>query len=72
MAPTWKSEETPVCVLGLGLIGGSLLQARPRPAGRRSATTARTKAPGTVPATPGFAATTDLTDALTWPPSAGR
>lgn len=57
--------KTPVCVLGLGLIGGSLLRAAA--AAGREAFGYNRSYEGTRAATSGgFSATTELTEALTW------
>ena len=57
--------KTPVCVLGLGLIGGSVLRAAV--ASGRAAFGYNRSAEGAQAArADGFAAGTDLTEALTW------
>lgn len=58
-------KKTPVCVLGLGLIGGSLLRASAA-AGRETFGYNRSHEGADGARDAGFAATTDLTDALTW------
>jgi prephenate dehydrogenase len=57
--------KTPVCVLGLGLIGGSLLRATVA-AGREAFGYNRSREGAHGARNDGFAATTDLTEALTW------
>ena len=57
--------KTPVCVLGLGLIGGSLLRAAAA-AGREALGYNRSVEGAQAARADGFAATTDLTEALTW------
>ena len=57
--------KTPVCVLGLGLIGGSVLRAAVA-AGRESFGYNRSHEGARGAHDDGFAATTDLTEALTW------
>ena len=57
--------KTPVCVLGLGLIGGSLLRAAVA-AGRESFGYNRSVEGAQAARFDGFAATTDLTEALQW------
>ena len=57
--------KTPVCVLGLGLIGGSMIRAAVT-AGREAFGYNRSVEGAEAAQADGFAATTDLTDALTW------
>jgi prephenate dehydrogenase len=57
--------KTPVCVLGLGLIGGSLLRAAAA-AGREAFGYNRSQEGARGARNDGFAATTDLTEALMW------
>jgi len=57
--------KTPVCVLGLGLIGGSVLRAAVS-AGREALGYNRSAAGAEAARSDGFAATTDLAEALGW------
>jgi prephenate dehydrogenase len=57
--------KTPVCVLGLGLIGGSVLRAATG-AGREALGYNRSHESADAARADGYAATTDLTEALTW------
>jgi len=57
--------KTPVCVLGLGLIGGSVLRAAVS-AGREALGYNRSAGGAQAARSDGFAATTDLTEALGW------
>ena len=57
--------KTPVCVLGLGLIGGSVLRAAVS-AGREALGYNRSAEGAQAARSDGFAATTDLTEALAW------
>ncbi len=57
--------NTPVCVLGLGLIGGSVMRAAVD-AGREAFGYNRSVEGAEAARSDGFAATTDLTEALTW------
>jgi prephenate dehydrogenase len=57
--------KTPVCVLGLGLIGGSLLRAAAA-AGREAFGYNRSQEGAHGARNDGFAATTDLAEALSW------
>ena len=57
--------KTPVCVLGLGLIGGSLLRAAVA-AGREALGYNRTVDTVVAARADGYTATADLTEALTW------
>jgi prephenate dehydrogenase len=57
--------KTPVCVLGLGLIGGSVLRAAVA-AGREALGYNRSAQGSQAAESDGFAATTDLSEALAW------
>ena len=57
--------KTPVCVLGLGLIGGSVLRAAVA-AGREALGYNRSALGSQAAESDGFAATTDLSEALAW------
>jgi prephenate dehydrogenase len=57
--------KTPVCVLGLGLIGGSVLRAAAA-AGRETLGYNRSREGAHGARAAGFAATTELTEALSW------
>lgn len=63
--PQDNVTKTPVCVLGLGLIGGSLLRAATS-AGRETLGYNRSVEGASAAATEGFTTTTDLTTALAW------
>ena len=65
MCQPGKVTKTPVCVLGLGLIGGSVLRAAVV-AGRQAFGYNRSHDGATAALAAGFSATTDLTEALTW------
>ncbi|MDP4960625.1 MAG: NAD(P)-binding domain-containing protein, partial [Mycobacterium sp.] len=57
--------KTPVCVLGLGLIGGSVLRGAVA-AGREALGYNRTAAGAQAARADGFTATSDLAEALAW------
>jgi len=60
-----SAASTPVCVLGLGLIGGSVVRAAAA-AGRQTLGYNRSREGVTAALAEGFTATTDLHEALTW------
>lgn len=64
MCQPWSVAKTPVCVLGLGLIGGSVLRAAAA-AGREVFGYNRSVEGAQAARSEGFDATTELTDALT-------
>ena len=64
MCQPWGVAKTPVCVLGLGLIGGSILRAATA-AGREAFGYNRSVEGAQAARFDGFDATTDLTKALT-------
>jgi prephenate dehydrogenase len=64
MCQPWRVAKTPVCVLGLGLIGGSILRAATA-AGRKAFGYNRSVEGVQAARFDGFDATTDITDALT-------
>ena len=71
MCQPGQVTKTPVCVLGLGLIGGSVLRAAVA-AGREAFGYNRSVEGAQAARFDGFDATTDLTEALRGPPTATR
>ena len=65
MCQPGRVTKTPVCVLGLGLIGGSLMRAAVA-AGREAFGYNRSVEGAQGARFDGFTATTDLTEALQW------